>query len=107
MKKTLVREDVIATLKKAMLSWSSMPKWREDKILEEIEALPVSETVGDWTSVSEGLPQNNSDVIVYDGCDIFVACYKPSTGWWSTDQHFDEFTPIIKWVSLDKLLPKP
>lgn len=103
MKKTLVREDVIATLEKALLSWGNMPKWREDKILEEIRALPVSEIVSDWIYVSEGLPKNDSDVIVYDGSDTFVAWYNPSTGWHSTDQKFDEFTPIIKWT----FLPEP
>lgn len=57
MKKTLASEDVITTLEKALLSWSSMPKWREDKILEEIKALPISETVDDWIPVSEDLPK--------------------------------------------------
>lgn len=107
MKKSFVCEDVITTLENAFLSWSNMPKWREDKILEEIKTLPTSETVDDWIPVSEDLPKNDSDVIVYDGSDTFVAWYNPSTGWHSTDQKFDEFTPIIKWVSLDKLLPEP
>ncbi|MBR1904870.1 MAG: DUF551 domain-containing protein [Clostridiales bacterium] len=56
---------------------------------------------GEWIPVAECLPENNDDVLVYDGSDIFVAWYSGIDGnWCSADNRFDEYTPIIAWQSL-------
>lgn len=57
-----------------------------------------------WIPVSERLPENNDDVLAYDGSDYFVAWYEPREiehyGWHSTDNECDVFTPIRAWMPI-------
>jgi hypothetical protein len=52
-----------------------------------------------WIPVEERLPGNDDCVLVYDNVDFFVAWYN-WYGWHSTDNNFDEYTPIIAWMPL-------
>ena len=63
--------------------------------------MAISALKGEWIPVSERLPENNDDVLVYDYSDIFVAWYSGINGnWCSADNRFDEYTPILAWMPL-------
>ena len=51
----------IHVIKDALLSWSDMPEWRENKIVDALEKLPSAQR---WIPCSERLPEDEEEVIV-------------------------------------------
>lgn len=41
---TISRKETVKAIWDAMLAWSSMPRWREDKIVDAVKALPPAQS---------------------------------------------------------------
>ena len=53
---TISRRGTVKAIRDAMLAWSSMPQWREDKIVDAVKALPSAQPErkkGKWIYHSE------------------------------------------------------
>jgi len=60
------RQAAIDAVRATLLSWSYMPEWRDNKIIEAVEQLPPIQTEPHWIPVTENtLPEKNRVVVVY------------------------------------------
>lgn len=51
---TISRQGAIKAIKDALLSWSNMPEWRDNKIVGALDKLPPAQQ---WIPCSERLPR--------------------------------------------------
>ena len=56
------RQAAMVAVKDALLAWSSMPEWRDNKVLEAIIGLPSAQP--GWIPCSERLPKAKQKVLV-------------------------------------------
>lgn len=71
-----------------------------EQLAEWLKELAERREADRWISVSERLPENDDYVLAYDNAVVFVAWFSEKTGWHSTDNEFDKYTPIIAWQPL-------
>lgn len=70
--------------------------------VKDIEALPSvtpAEKAGRWIPVSDRLPGNDDDVLVWDGYNNMVAWYIGGE-WHSSDECFNPRRPVKYWMPL-------
>ena len=73
---TISRRETVKAIRDAMLAWSYMPLWREDKIVDAVKALPSAQTgrqKGKW------LPDNNNYYEERFICSVCGKSYKVDT----------------------------
>lgn len=73
---TISRRETVKAIRDAMLAWSYMPMWREDKIVDAVKALPAAQTgrkKGKW------LPDNNNYYEERFICSVCGKSYKVDT----------------------------
>ena len=78
------RRAAIKAIKDALLSWSNMPEWRENKIVGALDKLPPAQQ---WIPTSERLPEDDRDVLVTDGEDCAVAYWHKDAQAWDDGFH--------------------
>lgn len=73
---TISRRKTVKAIRDAMLAWSYMPLWREDKIVDAVKALPSAQPEckkGKW------LPDNNNYYEERFICSVCGKSYKVDT----------------------------
>ena len=80
------RQAVLVALKDALMAWSYMPEWRDEKIIEAIAELPPEPH---WNSVEQDLPKIGE----------YVLCG-------TTTPYFGKYH-VCKFVDKDKWIDKP
>lgn len=81
MDEQISKKAVLVAVKDALMAWSYMPEWRDEKILEAIAELPSAEPkVGKWE-------RHYSRPNVYE--DLFWHCSE--CGYRSSDNWADKF----------------
>lgn len=69
-------------------------------LLDEIDRLNAERR---WIPVSERLPEDNIEVLIFDGTDIFLACHQSRVPQWSGDgayYHGGWYYMITHWMPL-------
>ncbi len=75
----------------------------DNEFIGIVNEMPTLEQEPKWIPVSEGFPETNDDVLVYDGYYIFIAWnYGSEKGhrWDSCDDYFVGSSSIIAWMPL-------
>ena len=65
---TVSRRETVKAIRDAMLAWSYMPMWREDKIVDAVKALPSAQSELRWIPVTERLPEPGEYYLVTRQC---------------------------------------
>ena len=61
---TISKRQAIDAVRATLLSWSYMPEWRDNKIIEAVEQLPPIQSEPHWIPISERLPKIYEDVLL-------------------------------------------
>lgn len=89
------RRGAIKAIKDALLSWSNMPEWRENKIVGALDKLPSAQR---WIPCSEQLPKRRKFYFV-TACGVVEYAYYNSEGMWFSSS-CDELEGITAWMPL-------
>lgn len=64
---TIGRRETVKAIRDAMLAWSYMPLWREDKIVDAVKALPSAQETITYRMFADSMLKMWMDNVLTDG----------------------------------------
>ena len=99
------RQAVLVALKDALMAWSYMPKWRDEKIIEAMAELPSAQP--HWIPVEKECPKEEDEYIVtiqcehVDGWDDYVTGFAEWDGYrWDIVSFYHGQIKVVAWMEL-------